>query len=215
MILGIYGAGGLGREVLELARIINTWEKIIFIDDGEGGGCKNGAEVYKYDEALNKFKAENLEISIGIGEPIIREKLFNKIKGGNIKAATLIHPGVHIPETTKIGEGVTICCNDFISCNIVIGDNVYIQPSANVGHDCVLEDGAFISAFCNIAGAVHIGKYSYIGMSSAVKELVNIGSYSIVGMYSAVYKDIPDEVIALGNPARPMRRNEEHRVFKH
>ena len=79
----------------------------------------------------------------------------------------------------------------------------------------MLEDGAFISAFCNIAGAVHIGKYSYIGMSSAVKELVNIGSYSIVGMYSAVYKDIPDEVIALGNPARPMRRNEEHRVFKH
>ena len=40
MILGIYGAGGLGREVLELARIINTWEKIIFIDDGGGGDVK-------------------------------------------------------------------------------------------------------------------------------------------------------------------------------
>jgi acetyltransferase-like isoleucine patch superfamily enzyme len=33
-------------------------------------------------------------------------------------------------------------------------------------------------------------------------------------MYSAVYKDIPDEMIAMGNPARPMKRNEERRVFK-
>ena len=41
MILGIYGAGGHGREVLELAEIINNknsrWDKIIFIDDGGGG----------------------------------------------------------------------------------------------------------------------------------------------------------------------------------
>ncbi|MBQ7570061.1 MAG: NeuD/PglB/VioB family sugar acetyltransferase [Synergistaceae bacterium] len=218
MILGIYGSGGLGREMLELARIINNnnlrWENIIFIDDADkDGSLINGAEVYKYDEALNKFK--NLEITIGIGEPIIREKLFNKIKVDNIKAAALIHPGVHIPETTKIGEGATICMNDFISCNVVIGDNVYIQPSANIGHDSVLDEGAFISAFCNIAGAVHVGKYTYIGMSAAVKELINIGSYSIIGMYSAVYKDIPDEVVAVGNPARPMKRNEEHRVFKH
>ena len=44
MILGIYGSGGLGREVLELARIINTWEKIIFIDDGGGGEEKRGGK---------------------------------------------------------------------------------------------------------------------------------------------------------------------------
>ena len=218
MILGIYGSGGLGREMLELARIINNnnlrWENIIFIDDADkDGSLINGAEVYKYDEALNKFK--NLEITIGIGEPIIREKLFNKIKVDNIKAAALIHPGVHIPETTKIGEGATICMNDFISCNVTIGDNVYVQPTANICHDVVLEDGAFISSFCEIAGAAHVGRYSYVGVNSAVRELVKIGSYSIIGMGSAVHKDIPDEVVAFGNPAKIITRNDNRRVFNH
>ena len=48
----------------------------------------------------------------------------------------------------------------------------------------------------------------------AVKERVNIGNYSIVGMGSIVYKDIPDEMIALGNPARPIARNTDRIVFK-
>jgi acetyltransferase-like isoleucine patch superfamily enzyme len=65
-----------------------------------------------------------------------------------------------------------------------------------------------------LAGAVTIGRYTYVGMTVAIKEKVSVGDYAIIGMYSAVYKDIPDEMIAMGNPARPMKRNEERRVFK-
>ena len=187
----------------------------LYLSTTEGGGEKNKLKVYTYAEAVDKFKNLNLEISIGIGEPIIREKLFNKIKSDNITAATLIHPAVHIPESTKIGEGVTICLNDFISCNVTISDNVYVQPTANICHDVVLEDGAFISSFCEIAGAAHVGRYSYVGVNSAVRELVKIGSYSIIGMGSAVHKDIPDEVVAFGNPAKIITRNDNKRVFNH
>jgi len=42
---------------------------------------------------------------------------------------------------------------------------------------------------------------------------VKIGDSSIIGMGSVVYKDIPDEVIALGNPARVARKNEDKKVF--
>ncbi|SLM63741.1 hypothetical protein DAQ1742_02892 [Dickeya aquatica] len=36
---------------------------------------------------------------------------------------------------------------------------------------------------------------------------------SIVGMGAAVFNDIPDEVIALGNPARILRKNDSKKVF--
>jgi acetyltransferase-like isoleucine patch superfamily enzyme len=43
---------------------------------------------------------------------------------------------------------------------------------------------------------------------------MQIGHSSIIGMGSVVHIDIPDEVIALGNPTRVVRRNEDKKVFK-
>ncbi|MCR4615558.1 MAG: NeuD/PglB/VioB family sugar acetyltransferase [Clostridiales bacterium] len=217
-ILAVYGVGGLGREVLELAKTINEknkkWESFIFIDDGDVPGVVNGVSVYKYDEAVKKFGKE-IEIAMGIGEPRVREILFNKIAGDGIGTPTLIHPEVHIPESTVIGKGVVIQYGCFISCNVKIGDYVYIQPHCNIGHDDVLDKGCMISGFGNLAGIVHVGEFSYVGMSAAVKETVNIGSWSVVGMCSMVHKDIPDEMVALGNPARPIAKNSDRRVFGH
>ena len=217
-ILGIYGASGLGREVLELAMIINKkekrWDNYIFIDDGDVPPIVQGCNVYKYEAAKRQF-SETLEIAMGIGEPTTRGKLFQKIKNDNISLPSLIHPDVYIPETTTIGKGVIIQTGCFVSVNIQIKDYVMLQPKSSVGHDCVLDEGAIISTFDSIAGAVHIGKYTYLGMSVSVKELTRIGDYSIIGMGSVVVKDIPDEMIAIGNPARPMKKNEERHVFKH
>lgn len=217
MVLGIYGAGGLGREVLELARTIDrrekTWEDFIFIDDGEVAPEVNGARTFAYGEAVAAYQG-NLEITLGIGEPSTREKLWAKIERDGIQAATLIHPGVPIPETTAIGKGVTIQVGCFISCNVTIEDYVYIQPHANIGHDDILKKGCVISGFCNLSGNVKVGEYSYLGISSCYKEGVSIGDHAIVGMGAVACRDVGDGLIALGNPARPMRKNEDMRVFR-
>lgn len=217
-ILAIYGSGGLGREVLELAEIINNkkknWEQIVFIDDGNVPSVVNGRPVYKYDEAKT-WVSDTLEIVVGIGEPAIRKSLFNKIKNDGIPLPSLVHPDVRIPDSTKLGEGIVIQYGCFVSCNVTIDDYVFVQPQCNIGHDDYLHEGCVLSGFSNLAGAVTIGKYTYIGMSSSVRELVTIGDYSIVGMGSVVHKDIPSEVVAMGNPARPMAKNEERRVFNH
>ncbi len=216
MVLGIYGAGGLGREVLELARQANRagkrWDGMIFIDDDPPAGKVNGIGACRYEEALAEYGG-GLEVSVAVGEPAIREKLFARLAEDHVGAATLVHPDVHVPDTASIGDGVTIQAGTFLSCNAVVEDYVYIQPNVNIGHDDVLRKGCVISGLCNLAGAVEIGEYTYLGMSACCKEQVKVGRYSVVGMGSMVYKDIPDEVIALGNPARPMRRNEGRRVF--
>ena len=215
-VLGIWGVGGLGREVLELAKIINgrdkRWDGFVFIVDGAAVSEVNGAKVIEYEDAKKKF--DGLEVIIGIGEPAVREEKFNLLKNDGIATPSLIHPDVHVPDTVKIGEGTVIQYGCFISSDISIGDNVFVQPQCNIGHDDELADGCIISGFGNLAGNVSIGKYTYIGLSVAVKERVNIGNYSIVGMGSIVYKDIPDEMIALGNPARPIARNTDRIVFK-
>ena len=217
MILGIYGAGGLGREVLELSRIINRreerWTGFIFIDDGDVPEIINGIKVHQYEEAKKQFSSE-LEIVLAIGEPIIRKRILNTIRNDGIRTPTLIHPDVYIPETTEIGTGVIIQYGCFISCNVKIEDYVFIQPQVNVGHDDVLMEGCMLSGFVNLGGVVTVGKYTYIGLSSCVKQGIRIGNFSIISMGSVVYKDIPDEMIAVGNPARPMKKNDKLHIFK-
>jgi sugar O-acyltransferase (sialic acid O-acetyltransferase NeuD family) len=217
-VLGIYGASGLGREVLELAKTINNtekkWDEFVFIDDGDVPKVVSDCNVYTYEEAKGKYSS-NLQIAMGIGEPTTRERLFSKIKADKIETPNLIHPNVHIPKSVSIGSGVIIQTGCYVSVNVTIQDYVYLQPMCAIGHDSVLKKGCIISTMDSIAGAVTVGQCTYIGMSSAVKELVDIGDYSIIGMGSMVFKDIPDEMIAMGNPARPMKKNEEHRVFGH
>ena len=216
MILGIYGAGGLGREVLELARIINRnekrWDDFIIIDDGDVGSEANGARILKYDEAL-KLSDSGLQIAMGIGEPATRAKLLQKIEKDGIELPTLIHPDIYIPETTTIGKGVVIQAGCFISCNIILNDYVLVQPHVSIGHDCVLEKNSTLSSGTCVSGAVHIGENTYIGVGTMIKQGMQIGSDSVVGMGSIVLRDIPDNVIALGNPARPMKHKDDSRVF--
>ena len=128
MILGIYGAGGLGKEVYELASIINAkknrWEQIIFIDDSSSNTNKSRIPIFSFSEIKNKFPDDNLEVCIAVGEPDIRELLFSKLESNNTSIATLIHPEIDIPESTKIGKGTIICKFVSISCDINIGINI-------------------------------------------------------------------------------------------
>ena len=214
-ILGIWGAGGLGREILELAKIINNrtkrWDDFVFIVDSVTIEEVNDVQVLGYEDVKKKYT--NLEVVMGIGEPLVREKKFRLLENDGISIATLIHPDVYIPDTTIIGKGVVIQYGCFISCNVIIRDYVYIQPQCNIGHDDVLAEGCMIAGFCNLAGNVSVDEYTYLGLNVAIKEGISVGRYSIVGMGSIVHKDIPDEMIAMGNPARPMAQNTERKVF--
>ncbi len=131
-----------------------------------------------------------------------------------MKIATLIHPEVTIPESTIIGLGVVICKFVSITCDINIGDNVYVHPMACIGHDATIGSHAVISSFVVVAGNCNVKGCSFLAINVILKQGVCIGSNSIIGLASVVYKDIPDNVIALGNPARPMKNNTELRVFK-
>jgi sugar O-acyltransferase (sialic acid O-acetyltransferase NeuD family) len=219
-ILAIYGAGGLGREVLDLVRTVNdvtsVWNEIVFIDDSPNETDKkvvNGASVYTLDELADKYASQDIEAVVAIGEPVVRAFLAQKLTDKGFELKTVVHPAAQIGYGTELGEGAIISANAYVTCNVKIGKNVLLQPFATVGHDSAVGDHSVISTFCSLAGHVTVGEKTYIGMGVPVKEGTTIGSTSIVGMGSVVLRDVPDNVRALGNPARAMKENVSQRVF--
>jgi len=215
MQLLIYGSGGLGKETLDLAKRINSvhhrWNKISFIDDVRQDKFYYGTQIYKFDEVSSI--SDDLECSIAQGEPKFRELLYNKVLENGMNIATMVDPTAIVSETASIGVGSIISAFTLLASNVTVCENVLIQPMVNIGHDIYIGKHSVISSAVFPGGFDHIGDRVYIGMNTTIREKVNIGDDVIVGMGSVVHCDIEPGLIAMGNPARPMKRNESGRVF--
>ena len=208
----IYGAGGFGLETMDnLCEMLEfqgdqTYE-LRFVDDNPPAPIVNGFPVVPYSSDLVG------RVTVGIGEPATREKIFTKLKASRLKPASVISPRAFVSPFAEIGIGCIVAPFCSIQSCAKLAGNVAVNTSSIVGHDNQIGMGAVISSMVNLGGNATIGPQSYIGMGTSIKELVNIGTWVIVGMGSVVYGDIPDQMIAMGNPARPIRRNENRRVF--
>lgn len=215
MILGIYGAGGMGRETLDLARQVNRksrrWDEFVFIDDAPGPMLQ-GIERWFFPAALDRLGS--MDIVISVGEPDARRMLFDKTVAAGFSLATLIHPDIFVPESTLVGVGSQIFPGVFVSCDVRIGDNVLLQANCSLAHDSAVGAHSVLSSFAALGGGSVVGSGVYVGLHCAVREKARIGDDSIVGMGAAVVGDIPGDVVAYGNPARVVRRNDGRGVFK-
>lgn len=215
MILGVYGASGLGREVNIVAQKINAiehrWEKIIYIDDNESITEVLGVPSYSFQRAREEIS--DLEVVIAIGEPTTREKVYNKVIESGVKLATLIHPGVYIDNSTTVGAGVIICEGVTVTSCVQIDDNVYVQPHAVIGHDIHIGKHSVIGSNVEIGGANEIGERVFIGFMVGTLQGLKIGDDAEISAGSIVFRDIEPGMIVMGNPARVIRRNEGKGVF--
>lgn len=208
----IIGAGGFAREVAWLIEEINLknneWNLIGFFDENN---CKNlMLNGYK---VLNKNEFESLKdlyLVVAIGDSEVRENVVNRYL--NYKFATLIHPDVSISFTNKIGEGSIICKGNIITVNVNIGKHVIINIDSTVGHDAVLEDYVTILPSVNISGYVRVKQCSNVGTGTNIIQEKTIGRNTIIGAGSVVVKDISDYVVAVGIPAREIKKRGEFLV---
>jgi len=215
MILGIYGAGGLGRELYDVAVRRNAesfhWQQIVFIDDF----CKEcdyfSTKIFRLD-SLATDKNE-YECVIAVGEPSLREKLFWKLQNYKIKMTCLIDPTAIVSPTAKINAGSIICEYTSVHAGVELGYNTLIQPYCCVGHDIKVGNHAVLSSYSSPGGGVILGARVFLGMHASIMECVSIGDDAIIGMGAAVFRDVPARATVIGNPARITKGNDDHRVF--
>lgn len=218
MILFIYCAGGFGKEIMDVARrtndITNSWSAIKFIDDNVDESSKYGAEVFKFEQISKSDVFKDSEFLIANGEPVLRQKIRDKLEVAGAKLAKLVDLSSLVADTALLKAGVIVAPLCSISSDAQLNENSCVNTMSIIGHDVSIGKNTVISSMVNLGGACIVGNNSYIGMGALIKEGIKIGSNSIIGMGSVVYSDIPDGVIALGNPARVARPNSEQKVFK-
>ena len=109
--------------------------------------------------------------------------------GDNVKIGSL----VHIDYDVKIGENTKIEGSAYIPPMSVIGKNVFIGPAAALTNDPY--------PMCDKMVGVTIEDGAIIGSRAVIKAGVTIGKNSVVAMGAVVVRDVPEDVVVIGNPA--------------
>lgn len=213
MVLGIYGAGGAGREAREIAELTGKWDEIVLIDDIAEEGTICGSKRLRYETFRQKYGPEDTEIIVAVGEPVWKGALYSKAALDRYSFARLIHPTAYVSPSAVLGNGIIIKMGSFISCDTVIGDNSSVEVGCMIAHDCKIEENCQISSGVSLGGGCVIRKGVFIGMNACIREMVEIGEDSIVGIGAVVLHDIPKNAVAWGNPAEVRKPRNGVRVF--
>lgn len=206
----IYGAGGLGRELLALIQDIDrsktTWNILGFVDDE----AKALSQVAGLPVLGNKdyllARETPVSVVLGFANPAAKASLYNELKTNPaISFPTLIHPSSCIEPGVQLGEGVVITRFCFVSVDAALGKCVFINAGSQVGHDTTVGDFTSIMPSVNISGEVSIGERCLIGVQSAILQGLSVGGGTTVGIGSVVLQNVPENCTVMGYPARVVK----------
>jgi sugar O-acyltransferase (sialic acid O-acetyltransferase NeuD family) len=209
----LIGAGGFARETAEAVRAANavqpTWRLLGFLDDDAArqGELVSGLPVLGTTEAVHD--RPDAAVLICTGRPdnyVSRRMIAERLGLAEDRYATVVHPLASVGSTCRLGAGSVLLAHVALTTDVVVGRHVAIMPQVVLTHDVRVDDWATLGSGVRVGGACHIAQGAYVGAAACLRESVRIGERSMIGMGAVVTRDVPDERLWYGAPARDMDR---------
>lgn len=173
-----------------------------------GKYIEGGSEVHQF---MHKVSQESIkicsEINSGYHTPEELRRLMSELTGSPIDESFGLFP----PFFTDCGKNLHIGKNVFINsgCKFQDQGGIFIGNGALIGHNVVIatlnHDFAPEKRRGMYPKPVNVGKNVWIGSNSTICPGVNIGDNAVIGAGSVVTKDVPENMVAVGVPAKVIK----------
>jgi sugar O-acyltransferase (sialic acid O-acetyltransferase NeuD family) len=199
----VLGAGGHAKVVLSALLSCGVNPAGIYDDDT----AKLGTEVLRVPVLgkIHELEHANDDIwVIGLGDNATRQQIATRFH--TAEWLTVGHPAAYVHESASLGRGTVIVAGAMIQSGARIGQHCIINTGATVDSGCVVGDFCHVGPGCNLGKAVTLAEGVFMGIGSIAIRNTKVGAWTTVGAGAAVVTDLPDHVVAVGVPARVLRK---------
>jgi sugar O-acyltransferase (sialic acid O-acetyltransferase NeuD family) len=208
MDLIIVGASGFGRELLQYVHDAhkNTDGVRIkgFLDDDPavldsigkvmGVGIVGDTRSYPIEED-DRF-------IISLGDPGLRRVLADRLARRGARFVSIVHPTAYVAQSARIGDGCIIGPFANVGSYVQLEDHVLLNLYSAAGHDCRIGAFCVFSPYSVANGGSRLDDSVFLGTHAAVTPNVHVGAGSKIAAGAVVYRDVPAQSLAMGNPAK-------------
>jgi sugar O-acyltransferase (sialic acid O-acetyltransferase NeuD family) len=210
----IVGASGFGRELVQYVHDAHKSTPGVhikgFLDDDPtaldavgkvmGVGIVGDTRTYAIQE--------NDRVIISLGDPGLRRALAERLARRGARFTSIVHPTAYVAPTARIGHGCVIGPFANVGSYVQLEDHVLLNLYSAAGHD------AHIGAFCVLSpysvanGGSRLDNSVFLGTHAAITPKIRVGTGSKIAAGAVVYRDVPEQSLAMGNPAKAFPLNQ-------
>lgn len=183
--------GGFGKEMLDY--LSDTFSA----DSG-----------YEFERIQDLFPDDELIVKpdevfvVANGDPAVKAGLVKKIEQAGGQLLSVIHPTCYVAKTATIGPGVIMCPFAFVAPGAVLAPHVTMNVHCACGHNARIGSYSVLSPYACVAGAAELGEGVFLGSYAFVLPEKCVGNHSKLSVGAVTHKDVPENALAVGNPAR-------------
>jgi len=201
----ILGGGGHAKVVYDLIFELDLAVKAVVTITPTLDPIFAHLEQWNSDDEVLRFQSNSIMLVNGVGSIRVsetRRRIFLFYKQRSYQFHTLIHPFAKVSRFAELNEGAQIMAGSIIQAGCLIGANTIINTKTSVDHDCTIGDHVHIAPGATLSGGVRIGNGSHIGVGATIIQGVSIGCNVTVAAGAVVIRDVVDNALVKGVPAR-------------
>jgi len=198
----VFGASGHAKVVIDIIEKQGCYEIVFLADDDLK---LKGNSVYGYQVIGGKNELIESDIRLGIvaiGSNSARISVARWLITSGFELVSAIHPSAVIARGVSIGCNCVIMAGAVINSDCHVGDSVIVNTRASIDHDCIIGNGVHLAPGTTLCGAVTVGESSFVCAGVTIIPNLCIGSNVVIGAGSTIIRNLPDNVKAVGSPAR-------------
>lgn len=199
----LIGGGGHCKACIDVIEATDEYNITGILDVAAKVGTSiSGYPVIGTDDDIAEMPVDAwFLITIGqIKSPVLRQRIFSRLKETGRTLATVIAPSAILANRCKIGPGTIIMHRAVVNTDVSIGGNCIINTGAIVEHDSTLGDEVHLSTQSVVNGGCRIGNGTFIGSGAVIVQGITVTASCVIGAGAVVIKDITTAGTYVGNP---------------